>query len=321
MSNIYNKRILLFLLAYVSFAAYLVGQAVAHYRIKIQDTESVPTYSLEACDYSEDYKDVSFRSIIPPTSDHNIFRNGLSEILEAHDAGLLLYIHGFGADIDIYQAHFSTEFYTHFLNKQDGGCVDLMISFIWENKPYYPSTKRQMEQKAEAIQPMYNHILENDTHPKMMLAHSMGNRLALRLMRGYGKHDQIQRLVMASPDVEPDHPALAGVHLYAEETSIYIHNNDRILGFARALDGLDRLGLNGWQRDSLPCNIRLVDASMITDASGLSNSISNHRYFYTSPTVRSDISSFMGWTKSSIGNKKGLCRNGIDHVLLLNEAP
>lgn len=321
MNCFYHTRYVLFITFFINLTAYLFGQPVAHYRIIIQDTETEPRYSLEACDYSENYQDVSFRSILAPTPDLDTYRSALSEILEAHDAGLLLYIHGFGADVDIYQAHFSTQFYTHFLKSQDGECVDLMISFIWENKPYYPSTKRQMEQKAEVIQPLYNHILDRDQHPTMMLAHSMGNRLALRLMQGYGKEAQIQKLVMASPDVEPDHVALGGVHLYAEETSIYIHNNDRILGFARALDGLDRLGLNGWQRDSLPCNIRLVDASMITDASGLSNSISNHRYFYTSPTVRADISAFMGWKKSSIDNKKGLCRNGIDHVLLLNEAP
>jgi len=87
--------------------------------------------------------------------------------------------------------------------------------------------------------------------------------------------------------------------------TIYVHNNDRSLKLSKLVNKNKRLGLNGLDPYRMPENFRIIDVSTITDHRNFMTSMSNHRYFYMSPTVTEDIKR-MVWGKDFVTAKQKL---------------
>ena len=125
---------------------------------------------------------------------------------------------------------------------------------------------------------------------------------------------------MACPDLESDalhrSKTFKKLDSLAEEVILYVHNNDRVLTVATQSNKIDRLGHKGpaeW--DSLSANLTVVDASLLADNKDIGSKLTNHRYFYTSPTGREDLMRSLYITKEEKFGKRALLDRPFRYVI------
>lgn len=191
----------------------------------------------------------------------------------------------------------------------------VLVSIIWDSSINYLTGVKIARQKGEFLGPMLAELVgcQSEETKITFLCHSMGNRIFQHMIMGsglMGAGDQkIDHYISAGADVESnifekDQP-LADLHKVVGMTTIYMHNNDRSLKMSKLINKNKRLGLNGLDLTKVADNFRIIDVSVITDHVNFSSSMSNHRYFYMSPTVIQDIRR-MVWGGDFTRNKRKL---------------
>lgn len=192
----------------------------------------------------------------------------------------------------------------------------VILSIIWDSSYDYKKGVRIARLKGDYLSSFLKDIIEeNDKKYKInFLCHSMGNRVFQHMINESDLIDEnekiIDQFVSVGADIESN-TFEKGEPLYKldeiiNDITIYIHNNDRTLGMSQLLNSAERLGLSGVPDiTALPDNIRTIDVSMITDHDDLTSKIGNHRYFYTSPSVRKDLSRVI-WEKDFNTGKKAM---------------
>ena len=132
-----------------------------------------------------------------------------------------------------------------------------------------------------------------------VLAHSMGNRLFEEqiIPKLPSSEQQIDNYISIGADLEANifekNQPLEHIASLCKNILVYNHNNDRTLGISRAINKTDRLGLNGISPEVLAdSSFYQIDVSQISDLQILKD-ISNHRYYYTSDQVKTDIKDYL----------------------------
>ncbi|HMQ06605.1 MAG TPA: alpha/beta hydrolase [Saprospiraceae bacterium] len=241
--------------------------------------------------------------IIKGNSDQNLWEDALKDwklsLAEkpANRQKILIYIHGMWAHRPWIQNAVMTKYYDSVFN-QENNPYGLVISLTWQSGLSY------WENKENALNTghFFGQILEQlrlwDHAGMDILAHSMGNRVLQGIYESLDEKECYPRifntLYMHAADLEvnifqPGEP-MDSITYIADSIWIYIHQNDRTLGMSRSINKNDRLGLNP-SPDATIINdrIRMIDVSLIDDNEGIGPNLSNHRYFYSSATVRRDM--------------------------------
>ena len=103
---------------------------------------------------------------------------------------------------------------------------------------------------------------------------------------------------------------MRNIGYFSKDIVLYVHNNDRVLGVSKVINDKNRLGLDGIQNlDKVSNAILQVDVSVIIDNEDAPSRLSNHIYFYMSPTVRKDIALFY----QDLAKKKFPRRKKLNH--------
>jgi len=190
----------------------------------------------------------------------------------------------------------------------------VLLSIIWDSSFDYKKGVRIARLKGDYLSGFIKKLLlKNDEKYKInFLCHSMGNRVFQHMINESNLIEMdkkmIDQFVSVGADIESNifeaGQPLHGLHQIINEITIYKHNNDRTLGMSQLLNSSERLGLSGVPDiTQLPENIRTIDVSVITDHDDITSKIGNHRYFYTSPSVRKDLGRVL-WNKDFTTSKK-----------------
>ena len=210
---------------------------------------------------------------------------------------ILIFIHGMWAHRNFFQEEQLTRMRNDVL-KDGESPYGMVISLIWHSGMNYHSNVIHAENVGKYFGSSISDILNLKAEKYSVMAHSMGNRVFQGILSEINKEEcdepMFDKMLFMAADLEEDIFAtdqpLGDVDRYIGESILYVHNNDRSLGLSRALNENNRLGLNA-DHETLEDNpsIKIIDVSTVKDNDGFGPSLSNHRYFYTSPTVRKDL--------------------------------
>jgi esterase/lipase superfamily enzyme len=169
--------------------------------------------------------------------------------------------------------------------------------------------------KGDYLGPFLNELVSCQAEETKIsfLCHSMGNRIFQHMMLSSGLIENgeqvIDHYIAAGADIESKvfdkGKPLENLNKVIKDVTIYVHNNDRSLKMSKLINKNKRLGLNGLDPYKMPENFSIIDVSVVTDHMNFSLSMSNHRYFYMSPTVAKDIKRMI-WEKDFATQKKKL---------------
>ena len=219
------------------------------------------------------------------------------ESLPEEKRNILIFIHGMWAHRDFFQEEQLTRMRKDVLRDGDSP-YGMVLSFIWHSGVNYHTNVTHASAVGRYFSNPISEILTLKADRFSVMAHSMGNRVFQGILSELDKKESeepiFDRMLFMAADLEedifsPDQP-LGDIDRYIGESILYVHNNDRSLGLSRALNENNRLGLNA-DAETLDDNpsIKIIDVSTVKDNDGFGPSLSNHRYFYTSPTVRKDL--------------------------------
>ena len=191
----------------------------------------------------------------------------------------------------------------------------VILSIIWDSSINYLTGVKIARRKGDFLGPFLKELVEHKAESTTLsfLCHSMGNRIFQHMMQSSGLLEKgekvIDHYIAAGADVESEifseGKSLENLYKVIKDVTIYVHNNDRSLKMSKLVNKNKRLGLNGLDPYTMPENFSIIDVSVITDHVNFVTSMSNHRYFYMSPTVVKDIKR-MVWSKDYITQKKRL---------------
>lgn len=293
------NRLLLAVLVLLPFCA-IAQPPHAYIRLDFEDQQAIYPYGWYGI--SEDY-DID---IAKPAGSLDTEQLDLSSIIEQatrpeDSMHVFVYIHGFAADTKTYQRFTGSRLHRN-LYSHPNSPYNLIINIIWDNKNLYTQELPNMPAKGSALATLLTALRSQLPAAAQMdiMAHSMGNRiLANACDRLTLDQPPFRHMILAAADLPADafskHPALANGTQLAQDITVYRHNNDRVLGFAQQFSAGGRLGLDGpTDYSQLPNNVRVVDASWIVDNEEMSSRLTNHRYFYTSPSGREDLLRTLG---------------------------
>ncbi|MFT6334889.1 MAG: hypothetical protein ACJATI_001635 [Halioglobus sp.] len=197
----------------------------------------------------------------------------------------------------------------------DDGKKKVMLSIIWDSSISYSAGVKIARKKGDFLGPFLHELVgcQAEKTKLSFLCHSMGNRIFQHMMLSSGLIENgaqvIDHYIAAGADIESEvfdeGKSLENLSKVIKDVTIYVHNNDRSLKMSKLINKNKRLGLNGLDPYKMPENFSIIDVSIVTDHMNFSSSMSNHRYFYMSPTVAKDIKR-MVWEKDFVTQKKKL---------------
>ena len=239
----------------------------------------------------------------------DIYADLLSDSIStlSDDYDLTLYIHGMWANQPHIWKASAQNLVNEVIVKNDK--PQIIVSIIWDAGIIYKKSVAIAKNKGEALQGFLIPFLRKQKHAGdiNLIAHSMGNRVFQHAIQNQlkTKNQVITRYVSLGADLEADifecQQPLENISNLCKNTLIYIHNNDRTLKVSKILNNNDRLGLVGVKKDLLESSsspFKVIDVSLVVDNEGFGGKFSNHRYYYTSPLVRSDLKAWLSDAQS-----------------------
>ena len=287
---------------FLIFYGILSSQNIPEYYYSEIATNDTTKYEISYGIFSKN--DHKVRKLPSHYRSREIFMNSVKDKLASlpeDKRNILIYIHGMWAHRDYYQEEVLTKFEEDILSS-DNNPYGVVISMIWYSGLSYFSNVDQANAVGRYYYSLFNDILSIETDKKSIICHSMGNRVFQGMISQIPSLElypyKIDQVIFAAADLEENifdqGEPLDSIGTIVMETIIYVHNNDRSLGMSKALNENARLGLNA---DGQTCkdntDIIIVDVSTVNDDEGIGPSLSHHRYFYSSPTVRNDIRLFL----------------------------
>jgi hypothetical protein len=305
------------------YSTSLIGQR-SYYFVEVESQDSAK-YKLIFGDYEYNPTEIEFtKSLTKDITNPEIFAQKIESklsTLDDNERKIFIYIHGMWGHQGWYQEGVLSTFENKVFPEDNGPSI--VLSLIWHSGIQYFDNVRHALNVGEFFAPIIDEIFSIPDTEIDMLCHSMGNRvfqgIQSQLKTKTGSQPSIKDLYMVAADLEEDifnsSQPLEDISNLASNVSIYVHNNDRSLGISKSLNENKRLGLNADKKVCLQDScLAIVDVSIIQDNEGIGPSLSNHRYFYTSPTVRNDL-------KLSLSNLPNPDRKVIDHPRRLQLLP
>lgn len=308
------KLALFLTLSFISI--HMVAQEeFTHYYLKIDGSE-VKKFDLELgiVDYDDEYnpKQRNLENITTLTQLNDAICKSLGE--ENTSNQLNVVIHGIWGDYTFAWKEMVRNLSRDVYSTEDGK-KKVMLSIIWDSSINYFTGVKIARSKGDYLGPFLSELVgckSEDTNISF-LCHSLGNRLFEHMMLSSGLIENGQQVIdhyiSAGADLESnifdEGKSLENLHKVIKDVTIYMHNNDRSLKMSKLVNKNKRLGLNGLDPYKMPDNFTIIDVSVITDHANFSSSMSNHRYFYMSPTAVKDIKRLV-WNKDYHTKKKRL---------------
>jgi len=174
----------------------------------------------------------------------------------------------------------------------------VILSIIWDSTLNYGTGVKIASQKGDILADFFTLILKSKPQDVSfnILAHSMGNRVFEHIINHceLPKEKAISQYISLAADVEDDifMQGRSFDHLsdIVDRIYIYINKQDRALKISKFLNKIQRLGEAGPKNwDDLGDGIYVIDTSQVNDTIDFFGKIANHRYFYLSPTVKSNL--------------------------------
>lgn len=252
-----------------------MAQTVPHYFVRVYDNDLVSggqyLFKGEKLLRPDTYRDIIDMEMLTK-----------SLVDDVGDGKLLVYIHGFSAGDIWYERYMARQLREAVTTTTSG--YSAILNVMYDTHSVYGQEKKKLGAKAHVLAPVVAQLLTSAGADISMLAHSMGNRVALDFIKDWSRSEyeiSIDHLLLAAPDLPIDSFKLhrQAVSAIADTIVIYRHDTDRVLGYARSTDDLDRLGLNLPQTwDWWPSNAIMLDGSRIKGQKTLYDNMSNHRY-------------------------------------------
>ena len=293
----------------------IAQEEFTHYYIKIDGSE-IENFDLELgiVEYDVEYnpKQRKLENISTLTQLNDAICASMGEDNTSEQLNVL--IHGIWGDYSFawkeMVRNLSRDVYTTYDDKKK-----VLLSIIWDSSINYLTGVKIACKKGDYLGPFLNELVgcQAEETKISFLCHSMGNRIFEHMMLSSGlignEKQVIDHYIAAGADVESDifdkGKPLENLNKVIKDVTIYVHNNDRSLKMSKLVNKNKRLGLNGLDPYTMPDNFSIIDVSVITDHVNFSSSMSNHRYFYMSPTVVKDIKRLV-WEKDYVTQKKRL---------------
>ena len=216
---------------------------------------------------------------------------------------ILFYIHGLWADNKHFVATSTAILQEEIFNATQSP-YGLIISLQWEAGISYKKNYLNAQNKGKAFASILENILA-DLHfdgsniDVSFLNHSMGNIVFDALTNALvesNRHFKFKYALLMAADLPDDifQSTMKSMPQFFGAIYVYYNLNDKTLQVAHAMSPKARIGIYGpVTRELLPSNIKLRDASDIKDNESFFSSVTFHRYFYTSPTIRAEILSIL----------------------------
>ena len=229
------------------------------------------------------------------------------------EKNVFIYIHGMWGHQEWYQRDVLNAFENDIFTFADN--PPIVISFIWHSGINYWDNVHHALAVGKYFSAFFSEVINLPEVKVKVLCHSMGNRVFQGIQSQIETDNYpvplIDEVYMIAADLEEnifqENQPLNKIGQLVKSVLIYVHNNDRSLGMSKSINDNKRLGLNGNKsictQDSC---LQIIDVSIINDNEGFGPALSNHRYFYTSPTVRNDL-------KLSLAGKENPDRKTLDH--------
>jgi hypothetical protein len=264
------------ILVLLSSLCSLSAQEAPHYFVRVHDDQTVS---------GGRYLSDGDKLRRPDTYRDSIDLDRLTDSLRKDVAGdrVLVYIHGFSAGDLWYERYMSKQVRAAVLPDTDSPYT-VILNVMYDTHRVYSKEKKLIHGRADLLAPVVAHLLAAVDAEISIMAHSMGNRVILDFLLDWQRSDYnlpIKRLVLAAADLPIDsfETHIETLAAAADTVVIYRHDTDRVLGYARSTDDIDRLGLNlpqSWA--SWPSNVVMLDGSRVRRQKTLYDNISNHRY-------------------------------------------
>lgn len=307
------KRIVV-ILVFTCFAQFLIAQREYFFiEVESQDSTSYET-KYGKFHANEEKKLVKTKSISYNESQAFEAIMDAVKLSDNEYKDVFIYIHGMWGHQDWYQNDVLNTFEDEIFMESENPAV--VISLIWHSGINYWDNAQHAYSVGKYFSNVFDSIIKIPGIRTKVLCHSMGNRVFQGIHSSINNDTctipPIAELYMVAADLEEnifneDQP-LNNICHFVNKVFVYVHNNDRSLGMSRSLNENKRLGLDSGKSLCLQDScLQIIDVSIIQDNEGFGPSLSNHRYFYTSPTVRNDL-------KLSLAGKENPDRKILNHA-------
>ncbi len=299
-----------------SISEHMIAQEeFTHYYLKINGSD-IENFDIELgmVDYDDAYnpKQRNFEHITTLTQLNDTICESMGKDNTSEQLNVI--IHGIWGDNTFAWKEMIKNLSRDVYSTEDGN-KKVLLSIIWDSSINYLTGVKIARKKGDFLGPFLNELVSSQSEETKIsfLCHSMGNRMFQHMMLSSGliesKEHVIDHYIAAGADVESEvfgeGKTLENLNKVISDVTIYVHNNDRSLKMSKLINKNKRLGLNGLDPYKMPENFSIIDVSAITDHLNFTSSMSNHRYFYMSPTVIKDIKRIV-WEKDYVTQKKKL---------------
>lgn len=231
----------------------------------------------------------------------NAFLNAFEKafkLLDKGQNGLIVYIHGYMADNTLFMEKSGYILQKEVFEKSHPP-YGIALSLQWTSPILYSHAVESALNKGRRFGDLLNKILKtirknSQNAPISFISHSMGNRVFQGLYDTLVEKQQelyIKRIFFMAADLESDifSYGFPNIDQHSERIYVYHRQKDITLKIAQAINHKPRLGLMGTNKTSCPPNCINRDITVLNDDESFAGNITNHRYFYGSPTVRDEI--------------------------------
>ncbi len=237
------------------------------------------------------------------TIDSSAFYRKLENILLKLPSGkrnILFFIHGLWADAPSFSEPSGYILQQEVINQNESP-YGLTISLQWNGtfnyKEDYDITKKAGEKYDQILQNLFNKIGRiNPDYRAAYLIHSMGHHVFYHLIKQSEKSKcliTVNKVISCAGDISDtlfQDDTMYKVISYTDSSIIFYNNLDRTLKIAQTAVEGNRLGIVGpSNKNELGKNIKVKDLTELNDFESIPGSMSLHRYYYDSPTVRKII--------------------------------
>ncbi|KXK39638.1 MAG: alpha/beta hydrolase [Saprospiraceae bacterium] len=248
-------------------------------------------------------KSLKKTTIINEYDDFLLQTEAVIQRLRPDKNGLIIYIHGYLGDNEFFMEKSGYVLHTQIMGNATTR-YGMALSLQWKTViPYggaYVKALASGEKFAYRLQDIYQVLRKyHPAAPVSFICHSMGNRVFQSIYETWVQIEpelKLNKVLFMAADLENDifETAFKNIEKHTEDIIVYHKNQDVTLKIATSLNHYTRLGLTGPKIGTEPSNCTVRDASDIDDDKSFAGTITHHRYFYGSKTVRKEI---VDWLK------------------------
>ncbi len=224
--------------------------------------------------------------------------------LPAHKSSVIFYLHGYQGDNKYFMQQ-SGYILQETIFDSTAHSYGMAISLQWTSVITYDNAVQNAYKKGAnfvtKLAEISNYLKAKHPLAKVtFLCHSMGNKVFQGIYEQWIKVDTslyIENVMMMAADLPNDifKDNFPNLSKHVNKLYIYHHLGDKTLQMANAMKSHQRLGILGVDLNSAPKDGMFIrNATNLSDDESFAGKLTNHRYYYGSPTVRSELLDILG---------------------------